>query len=188
MIRFLTFYSILVATVVLSSCNGQVKEKRIQQIDSLGSILNHVNEVVTSVDPDLITGRVSEINETGNWFLDNLEDTLDPEPGIVLGDFFRCKKFYNKAAVRYNQVKTELEYSEAQLSSLRADVNNGLYTDEEFDQHLKSEATSTAKLLEAADELDGSYTSVNTQFAKCKKAVVALKDSIKSIILSPDPV
>lgn len=188
MIRFLTFYSILVATVALSSCNGQVKEQRLQQIDSIGSILNHVSEVVSSVDPALINNRINEINERGNWFLDNLEDTLDPEPGIVLGDFFRCKKFYSKAAVRYDQVKNELAYSETQLSTLRADVNNGLYSDEEFNQHFKSEAESAAKLLEAADELDGSYASVNTQFAKCKKAVVVLQDSIKSIILSPDPV
>ena len=179
-------YSILAIIVVLSSCNSEVKKERIQKIDSLGSLLNHVNEVVAGVDEAKIQSRLAEMNQMGNWFLDNVEDTLDPVSGIILGDYLRCKKFYNKAVTRLSQVNKELEYSEKQLSTLRSDVGNGLYDDSEFLIHFNSEAESTSKLIEATDELERTYVSVNAQFVKTKAPVVALKDSIQAVILSPE--
>lgn len=179
-------YTLLATTVALSSCDAQVKKERIQKIDSLGSILNHVNEVVATVDDAKIQARLDEMNQIGNWFLDNVEDTLSPEPGIILGDYLRCKKFYGKASKRLSQVQTELEYSENQLSTLRADVNNGLYNDQEFLEHFSSESESAVKLMEATDELERTYESVNAQYDKTKAPVISLKDSIKSVILSPE--
>ncbi len=181
-------YTLLACVLAFTSCNTEVKKERIQKIDSLGSLLNHVNELVAQVDEAKIQTRLSEMNLVGNWFLDNVEDTLDPKTGLILGDYLRCKKFYGKASQRLSQVKTELEYSEKQLSTLRGDVNNGLYNDDEFLIHFKSEAESAAKLMEATEELDRTYVSVNAQYAKTKAPVLTLKDSIKSVILSPEPI
>lgn len=175
-------------TTLISSCGNSVDQARLQKLDSLGTILNHVKELVSKVDHDMIEKRFAEMNEMGSWFLNNLEDTLPPEPGIVFGDYMRCQKFYGKAISRHRQVTTELEYSEKQLATLRADVKNGLHSDADFSKYFSEESASAAKLLLAAEELDKSYVSVNAQYVKTKPPVIALKDSIKAIILSSEPI
>ena len=174
--------------IATTSCNNEIKESRLRQIDSLGSYLNHVREVVASVDSQMIENRIQQMEQTGSWVLDNLTDTLDPEPGIVLGDHLRCQKFYKKALVRYRQVKSELVFSEAQLATLRTDVKNSFYSEEEFTGYFQTEAESLDRLVKATDELEGTYESVNVAFERTKPDVTSLLDSIKSVIYSSEPI
>ena len=179
---------ILCSLIATTSCNNDIKESRLRQIDSLGTHLNHVREVVGAVDSQMIVNRIQQMEETGSWVLDNLTDTLDPESGIILGDHLRCQKFYKKAILRYGQVKSELEFSEKQLATLRTDVKNSFYSEEEFTGYFKAEAESLDRLVKATDELEGTYESVNVSFERTKPGVTSLLDSIKSVIYSSEPI
>lgn len=173
--------------LALGACNQQVKRERMQQIDSLGTHLNHVREIVESIDSQQIAGRMTEIDNNSMWVFDNITDTLPREPGLAFGDYLRTKKFFNKALDRYTQVKRELIFSEKQLATLRTDVQNSFYADEEFMNYFNTESESIAKLTAAADDLQVKYQNVNTQYTQIKPRVTALLDSIKSVIYASEP-
>lgn len=184
--KYVVFMSVSLM-LALSSCNNQVEKERLSKIDSLGTHLNHVREVVTAVDSALIVRRLDEMNHTGEWLLDNLTDTLDRQTGLVVGDYLRCQKFYRKSMDRYKLVRNELEYSEKQLQNLRTDVKNSFYSEEEFKGYFETEATSVERLVNATDELEGTYEAVNQQYQKFKPSVTEILDSIKSVIYSSEP-
>jgi len=179
---------IALSVITMTSCDSAIKNQRLKRIDSLGTYLNHVNEVTSNVDSALIEKRINNLSSTGDWVLANITDTLDPKPGITFGDHLRCKKFYDKSRLRLMQVKTELKYSEKQLQKLRTDVENSFYSDEEFEGYFKTEAQAIEKLVNASDELAATYESVNAQYDYTKPKVDAIVDSIKAIIYSPEPI
>jgi hypothetical protein len=179
---------LLVLLISLSSCNQKIKEARLAQIDSLGTHLNHVHEVVNSVDTNLIVNRMSEITRNGDWLLENITDTLAAKPGIELGDYLRSKKFYGKAFSKYGEVKAELIYSEKQLTALRNDVKNKFYSDEEFGGYFRTEAESIKALVAATDNLENSYGSLNEQYQFSKPRITGILDSIKNIVYSSEPI
>lgn len=181
-------FLMLVIISTMSSCNQKQQAQRIQQIDSLGAFLNHVGEVVESIDSAQIEKRLVEMSASGAWVFENISDTLDRKSGLQFGDYMRCQKFYGKALQRYVQVKKELKFSETQLATLRLDVKNNLFSDNEFNGYLKTEAISIENLVKASEELQNGYTSANAQFESTKPAVNHLIDSVKSITHSPVPV
>ena len=174
--------------LVISGCDNEIKNERLARIDSLGTHLNYVRETVSSIDPDLIDKRISELTRTGNWVLDNITDTLAPKPGIRFGDYLRCKKFYDKASTRYDQVNRELQFSEQQLTTLRNDVKNSFYSDEDFEGYFNTESEAIRKLVEATEELNDVYLGVNKQYEFTKPRADQIVDSIKAIIYSPEPI
>jgi hypothetical protein len=101
------FFSAIILSVSLSSCNNKVKEERGKRIDSLGIHLNHVEDVLKTVDTIALTNWNSQIGQVESWLWDNVEDTLDLKSGIVIGDFLRTKKYIGKVESRYRDVKKE---------------------------------------------------------------------------------
>lgn len=186
MIRYAIFPLLLAATF-LTSCNQEIKEERLKRIDSLGTHLNHVSEVVSNVDSAMIQNRLAEMDRNADWLADNITGEIKPQVGIKFADYMRCQKFYGKALSRYRKVKSELGYSEKQLETLRKDVKNSFYSDEEFEGYFKTESEAIKKLVEATDELESAYNAVNEQYAKTKPTATSILDSIKSVIYSPEP-
>lgn len=188
MMRYLSILILLVAMAAAStSCNQKIKNERLARIDSLGIHLNHVREVVESVDSTMMENRIAEIGRTSSWVFDNVTDTLDRIPGLAIGDFFRARKFFGKALDRFRNVKKELHYSEKQLVHLRTDVTKNFYSEEEFDGYFSTEAQAIKRLTEAADELQANYESVNAQYQRVKPVVTHTIDSIKSVIYGSEP-
>jgi len=179
---------IVISAVIFGACNQGVKKERLKQLDSLGTHLNHVREIVESVDSQQVANRLTEIDKNSMWVFDNINDTLSRKPGMAFGDYLRTKKFFGKALDRYHLVNKELRFSEMQLANLRADVQNNLYTDEEFENYLESESESIERLSEASEELEASYGSVNAQYERVKPQVTTLLDSIKSVIYASEPI
>ncbi|MEZ4720449.1 MAG: hypothetical protein R2813_01065 [Flavobacteriales bacterium] len=186
MIRYAAFILLLAATS-LTSCNQEIKEERLKRIDSLGTHLNHVSEVIASVDSAMIQSRLDEMDRNANWLNDNINGEIKLPTAIKFGDYMRCQKFYGKALNRYRKVKSELQYSEKQMETLRKDVKNSFYSDEEFEGYFRTEAEAIKSLIEATDELEGSYDAVNEQYMKTKPAATSILDSIKSVIYSSEP-
>lgn len=173
---------------VFSSCNMQVKKERIEKIDSLGVHLNYVQEQIDQVDPDLVEQRISEINHLSTWVWDNVKDTLPKTQGLAFGDLMRTTKYLKKTQSYYMEVSQEYSYSQDQLSSLRKDVENSFYSEEEFKGYFKTEARSIAALVEATDKLVSSYESSNGRYQTYKPTVDGMVDSIKAVIYSDEPI
>lgn len=170
----------------MTGCNQDVKQQRLSKIDSLGTHLNYIREVVDNIDPQVIENRVAELNRTGEWFLENLNDTLSRRPGIQLGDHLRCIHYYDKAMNHYDKVKNELKYSEEQLQSLRNDVKENFYSEEEFEGYFETEAEAITRLSDATTDLERSLEGVNAQYKFSKEQVKVIRDSVEAHILSPN--
>ncbi|MBT3648271.1 MAG: hypothetical protein HN542_08540 [Flavobacteriales bacterium] len=179
---------ILAISLLATSCDRKVKEERLQRIDSLEIHLQNSSEVLGQLDSMLIVNRLADIDRTGLWIYDNVTDTLERQPGIAFGDFMRTKKYYNQALTRYVSVSTEISYSEVQLQSLRSDVKNSFYSEQEFKGFFNAEAASIAKVVEATYELEEKYEFSNDRYAKFKPVVNSMVDSIKAIIYAPESV
>jgi len=177
----------LIVGLFSTSCNQQVKEERIKRIDSLGVHLNYVNESLEQIDSVLLSNRIADIERNGDWLYENITDTLKREPGLAFADFLRSKKYFNRTLSRYNEVKAELAYSEAQLATLRNDVQNSFYSDEEFAGYFGTESASVSELVNTADNLTSSYESTNAQFDQLKPRITEIVDSIKTIIYDDMP-
>jgi hypothetical protein len=180
-------FSIIALAASLGSCNTKVKEERSQRIDSLGIHLNHVEEVLAQVDTVALRNWASTIKQTEIWLWDNIEDTLEARPGIVLGDFFRTNKFIGKVGSRYRDVKKEAAYSKTQIATLREDVKNNFYSEEEFRGYFSAEADAIAKLIEACDELENGNDLLQTRYKTIYPEATAVIDSIKAVIYDPKP-
>ena len=179
---------ITILAISFTSCNSGVKKERNERIDSLGIHLNYVEETLSQLDSVLIENRLADIKETSLWLADNVTDTLNKKAGLAVSDFMRSRKFIGQAQSRYHEVSKELRYSKKQLESLRADVKNSFFSDEEFRGYFKTESQSIAKLVSATDELKEKYEMSNGFFAKQKPVVKEAIDSIKSIIYGSEPV
>ena len=180
--------TLLAMATSLVSCNEQVKEERIQRIDSLGIHLNYVDESLQDMDSVLLVNRTTEIDNTSSWVYDNITDTLDRVPGLTFGDYMRTKKYLGQSLERYDQVQRELRYSSKQLKSLREDVLNSFYSEEEFSGYFNTEAQSVKRLVDATDELKEKYQMSNDRYTKFKPKVNAIVDSIKAVIYDSKPV
>ncbi|HAQ69689.1 MAG TPA: hypothetical protein DCR48_01815 [Flavobacteriales bacterium] len=175
-------------TVSITSCNSATKKERLERIDSLGIHLNYVEETIAELDSVLIENRIADINQTNQWLGDNITDTLARVEGIAIGDFFRTGKFLGQAKSRYNEVSKELRFSKKQLETLRNDVKNSFYSEEEFSGYFNTESQSIAKLVDATDELKSKYEMSDTRFTKFKPLAKGIIDSIKTVIYGSEPV
>ncbi|NQV54097.1 MAG: hypothetical protein HQ500_13005 [Flavobacteriales bacterium] len=169
----------------LVSCNQQVKEERLQRVDSLGIHLNFVAETLHDFDSVMLMNRIGDVDRTSTWVYDNVTDTLDRKPGIAFGDFQRTKKYLTQALTRYGEVSRELRYSEQQLENLRKDVKESFYSEAEFAGYFKTESRSIGNLVNATDELKEKYDSSNGQYTALKPMLNEIVDSIKSVIYAP---
>lgn len=174
--------------ITFSSCNMQVKKERLEKIDSLGVHLNYVGEQLQSLDEQLLENRRSEIDHLSTWVWDNVEDTLPKKQGLAFGDLMRTTKYIKKAQSQYNEVSDEYNYSQEQLKTLRKDVENSFYSEEEFKGYFQTEARSIDALVKASDELKSNYDYSNSRYEKYKPTVDGLVDSIKAVIYSDEPV
>lgn len=179
---------IICTLAATTSCNMQVKKERLARIDSLAVHLNYVREQLQSVDSIMIVNRTRDIGQTSAWVYENITDTLASKEGISFGDYMRVKKYYGKALGRYSEVSKELRYSEDQLKTLREDVSNNFYSEEEFNGYFNTEATSIKSLVRACDELMEIYASSNNKYERSKTEVVKMIDSVKSIIYASEPI
>jgi len=181
------FVLVIALAASLSSCSSKVKEERLTRIDSLGIHLNHVQDVLKSVDSVALENWSSEISRNEVWVWDNLTDTLEPQPGIIAGDYFRTKKFTGKVLGRYGQVKKEVGYAQTQLATLREDVKNSFYSEEEFHAFFNAEAEAMDKLVKAGDELESASGSVFERYKLIKPRFEHILDSIKTHIYGDKP-
>jgi len=171
-----------------TSCDSSIKKERNQRIDSLGVHLNYVEETLAQLDSVLIENRLDDIKETSRWLADNATDTLNKKAGLAVSDFMRSGKFLGQAKSRYQEVSKELRYSKKQLETLRADVKNSFYSDEEFRGYFNTESQSIAQLVSATEKLKEKYEMSNGFFAQQKPTVKEALDSIKAIIYGSEPV
>jgi len=185
----LFLFSMMTAMVLVSvSCNTQVKEERLKRIDSLGIHLNYVQEAANEIDSMTLINRVQDIDRTSSWIYDNITDTLDRVPGLILGDYMRTKKYLGQSLERYNQVNNELRYSRKQLDNLRKDVKGSFYSEEEFNGYFNTESSSIANLVSATDELKDKFEMSDSRYRELKPKMTAVVDSIKSIIYADEPI
>ena len=175
-------------TVSITSCNSATKKERLERIDSLGIYLNYVEETIAEFDSAVIENRITDINQSNQWLGDNITDTLGRVEGLAIGDFFRTGKFLGQAKARYNEVSKELRYSKKQVETLRNDVRNSFYGEEEFNGYFNTESQSIAKLVDATDELKSKYEISDTRFKKFKPLAKGIIDSIKTVIYGSEPV
>lgn len=185
--RLIAPFAIL-TLIASTSCNQAVKQERVTRIDSLGVHLNYVGEVLNDVDSQMIWNRISDVDQTSAWVYDNVTDTLERKAGLTFGDFVRSKKYLTQALTRYGEVGRELRYSERQLATLRKDVENSFYSEEEFAGYFRAESRSVAKLVEATDELKTKYELSDEKYVRLKPQVKAIVDSIQSVIYANEPI
>jgi hypothetical protein len=181
------FFSAIILSVSLSSCNNKVKEERGKRIDSLGIHLNHVEDVLKTVDTIALTNWNSQIGQVESWLWDNVEDTLDLKSGIVIGDFLRTKKYIGKVESRYRDVKKETKYASKQLASLREDVKNNFYSEEEFKGYFGTESAAIDELVKAGDQLEVANGSLVERYKLIYPEATQIIDSIKTVIYGDKP-
>ena len=89
---------------------------------------------------------------------------------------------------RVNDALALLRFSKKQLETLRNDVKNSFYSEEEFSGYFNTESQSIAKLVDATDELKSKYEMSDTRFTKFKPLAKGIIDSIKTVIYGSEPV
>lgn len=181
------FFSALILSVSLSSCNNKVKEERGKRIDSLGIHLNHVEDVLKTVDTVALVNWKSKISQTETWLWDNVEDTLDAQPGLIIGDFLRTKKFIGKVESRYKDVRKEASYASKQLATLREDVKNNFYSEEEFRGYFSTESAAIDELVKAGDQLEVANNSLVERYQLIYPRATHIMDSIKTVLYDDKP-
>jgi uncharacterized coiled-coil DUF342 family protein len=182
-------FSFLIAVIFVgitfTSCNQQVKEDRLKRIDSLGVHLNYIAETLEEMDSIMLVNRINDIRVSSGWIIDNITDTLDQRPGLIFGDFVRSKKYLEQAVTRYDEVRKELNYSRRQLETLRTDVKENFFSEEEFKGYFNTESASIERLIHATDELKSKYETSNERYTSLKPKMNHILDSIKAVIYAP---
>ncbi len=175
------------AGIVLSSCNQQVKNERLKRIDSLETYIPAVEAILDQIDSAQIELQLNQISQTEDWLLDNVDDTIPKKPGMIVADYFRVAKYLGQSLGRYKSVQIEVAYTKKQIQSLREDVINSFYSDEEFEGYFSTEADAVAKLNDAAGELATKHESISEEHKKLQMASTQVMDSIKAVIYSDQP-
>ena len=182
------FIWILAVGATLISCDARHKSERLAKIEKLGVELNQVAEFLNEVDSASMAQKIQSSDAKVNWIYENITDTLDRKNGIALGDYMGLNKTMSSTLNGYSQVKREYKYSESQLKSLRKDVENGFFTEEEFEANFETEEEAAERLNEAIEQLEHNLAQINNGYDKLDPIVSSYVDSVKSIILSPKPI
>lgn len=173
---------------MLASCDARHKTERLAKIDKLGVELNRVAEFLNEVDSSSIALRIDDSEKNVNWIYENITDTLDRKNGIALGDYMGLNKTMRSTLMGYSQVKSEFRYSQNQVKSLRQDVENGFFTEEEFEKNFETEEEAVERLSEAVEQLENNMIKINSGYDRLNPIISAFVDSVKAVILSPKPV
>lgn len=180
-----TLTLLLLTGTIMLSCNNEVKQARIGQIDSLQSYLPEVEAIIQRIDSTSIARRTTNIERNTDWVFENVDDTLGKKFGLSFGDYGRLMKLYSKMNANYRKLKDEYAYTEKQLNTLEKDVKNNFYSAEEFEGYFATEEEALLDLLGMANSVNDTYYHLNERYNKLHAEVDSFITATKEIIYAP---
>lgn len=142
-------------------CQGNKDPETVQRIDSL---LRTVDSLRTALDEvDLAECRM--IDSTFRMQRPAIQlfftDTLEREPAMVVGNYFRAmKKSLPRALGKTPEIRAHLDSSAAKITDLRHDVDKGLLPDNPKRVYLEQEQLILSELERATDVCIHSFGTV----------------------------
>ena len=145
----ITGYILLLMTVgYLVSCTSKADQAKIQSIDTLLTTLNEAEEMLLSVDANLVNQKLEEINSDADFLNTHLKDTIDKATAIEISEYLRYKKSLQFYKENYPEFVEAINTSKKQLNNLKADVENGLLTDEQFNTYYNNEMRIALEIMQ----------------------------------------
>lgn len=183
--EFITF---AVLSIVFSGCNSSIRDNRLIRLDALEQQLREAESEINQMDSAAIEARRIELMDIANWMFHHNRDTLDKEIGIPLGDLLRSERNYRRALSRMTIVQKEYALANEQISALRKDVQNGLYSDDEFDRFYATEFEAITLLKSNTEAALARFKAAEKSYEKNFPIISTWIDSIKRVMYAPEPV
>jgi len=147
----------------LFSCTSKADQAKIQSIDTLMLTLNDAEEMLLSVDANLVDEKLNELKEKEDFLKKNLRDSLDKPTALEIGEYFTYGKALRFYKENYSEFMEAINTSRKQLNDLKADVENGLLTDEKFNEYYNNEMRIA---LEITQNVERAVNGVNVVLPK----------------------
>lgn len=147
----------LLLCIVLLGCIS-CKEVNNKQVQALDALELQLDSVATMLEP--VTTNFEKLDNYHNtakaslkFIQKNYLDTMPLDLGVFLSDYRSDRKLLGWSVEHYTKCLNELNYSRLQVKQLRADVENNLVGDVEFQEYQATEATNIETLLDDTYEL-----------------------------------
>ena len=138
----------------LVACQNKFISEMNNDLDSLEAEMTEVEAKLSKLNPDTMRSLLDSIDFDMDYlelYLD--EDTLSRNIAIMVGSYSDQTRNMEKWIKAFKDHSIDLDYSKAQLKSLREDVNNGLGPIELFNEYKPSEAKAISSLKESSSSI-----------------------------------
>lgn len=126
-------------TMLLTSCSNPEIEEMVAIIDSSYSAVQKSEAELMSIDTAVI-GKMVRYNTTAlSSIQNNFKDTATKQQSIFISDINAVRRSFNKLNVQRESLINDMIYAKSQLNDIKKDVNNGLMTRKDFDDHFPIE-------------------------------------------------
>lgn len=142
----------------LFSC-GTRNAQLISEVEKLEEQLKKAQQSIASIDTSKIGNYLQISTENLKYIQENYKDTLNKENAFLLSDYSSARKSLKRFSEQYSDVIRELSYTQAQLSALKADVENNIVDEQKFSDYFNAESKSVEKLAELTNNLNNWYAS-----------------------------
>lgn len=134
----------LVIGLSFNACNNPF-EKEIREVEGLLTIVKNTEDSLFSVDTSKVFAAKRQM-ERDLVIFNSVIDTMSKEEAFKMADIFGNKKKLYRLTSNYPDFVNQIEFSKNQLNNFKTDLENGLISKEEFQNHYNSEQASVMEL------------------------------------------
>ncbi len=160
------------------SCTSKADQAKINAIDTLLMSLNDAEEMLLSVDNQTVDKKLQLVKENTKFIQDNLTDTIDKATALEISEYYSYRKALTFYKENYGEFQEAINTSRKQLNDLKADVENGLLTDEKFNEYYNNEMRIA---LEITQNIEQAVNGVNIVLPKIDQKQPVIEKVIEHI-------
>lgn len=131
---------IVLFAFICSGCGHSNREKRIARIDSLSTVLNEVDSMLTiGINYDSVFNKFNELKKNKE-ILSTYIPKLNEKEKSDYFQYISSEKHFKIIITAYDKYKRELDYSRKQLADLKGDVENKAIKKDKFEEFYNTES------------------------------------------------
>ncbi|HNW71193.1 MAG TPA: hypothetical protein PKI01_12365 [Bacteroidales bacterium] len=137
------FFLAIISIAAFSSCNQAVKKNQLARIDSLITIIDTTTSHLNAINRDTVARKYKAYQETNKKVAEHYQKYRNEENWGYVCNYQNVRKPFKTMVFNYNSFKADLKSAREQLENLKHDVQEGLISEEEFNNFFTLEAKNT---------------------------------------------
>ncbi len=169
---------VVIATVL--GCSDHPNQKQITQVDSLMTIVTSAEKTMSDLNPDEFAKILDTVKQDVSFIQSHYPDTMDLPIALKIDYYYRTLKSVRKFKETFKSQKSELTYTNQQLSNLKQDLDNEVLKVDDFKELFPLEAQAVERHNESVSNIKVWHESIGSTYSRHKPGIDSIITYIKT--------